>query len=70
MYKSKPWKLLSVFWIAWLCSFLPALFFSGTLQFQILLYSEGKIQLLAGSKTPLGEVDPSVEKEEKKKKVA
>lgn len=37
------------------------LFSSGIIQFHVLCYSEGKIQLAAGSKTPLGEADPSIE---------
>lgn len=61
MYKLKARNLLSVFWIAWLHSFLPVLFSSGIIQFHVLCYSEGKIQLAAGSKTPLGEADPSIE---------
>lgn len=66
MYSWKAQELLSGLWIAWLGLSLPLLFFSGTIQFQVLCCSEGNIQLLAGSKTPLGEVDPSVEEEKKK----
>lgn len=70
MYKLKTPNFLSVSWISWLCSFPPLLFFSGIIQSQVLCCSENKVQLLAGSKTPSGEVAPSINEGRKKSGLA
>lgn len=46
------------------------LFFSEIIQSHVLCCSGSNAQLLAGSKTPLGEVDPSIEEGGKKSRLA